>query len=118
MEIEPAQQCRSFQDSDGAPMSSMVLSVGIGFVSPPVAMRQGILIVTERMPEVAGAGALYFDPRDSFKVASALERLGTEPDTRRVLQNRALRHSDSFPPASKMAKQTLAVIESAIRIAD
>ena len=68
------------------------------------------------MPEIAGEAVLYFDPKDSSAIESVLERLVIEPDTRRMLQDRALKQSRRFPTASQMALETLAVIESACKV--
>jgi glycosyltransferase involved in cell wall biosynthesis len=65
------------------------------------------------MPEIAGEAALYFDPRNPAEIESALNRLITEPETRRSLQREAVKRSLIFPTAFEVSSRTLEVIERA-----
>lgn len=64
------------------------------------------------LPEVAGEGALYFDPLDIEAIAAALIRILTEPDLRTDLVTRGKANLARFSWA-RTAADTLAVLESA-----
>lgn len=68
------------------------------------------------MPEIAGDAALYFDPQNVTAIEGVLERLLTDPDARRMLQEKAVQQSLLFPTEEEMSRETLAVIERAGRI--
>jgi len=65
------------------------------------------------MPEIAGQAALYFDPKDPSQIENALARLVAEPETRRRLQQAAVKQSLTFPTASELSRTVLDVIERA-----
>lgn len=62
------------------------------------------------LPEVAGAGALYFDPFDVDALAAAVVRVLTEPDLRTELVGRGRANLSRFS-WRKTAAETLAVLE-------
>jgi glycosyltransferase involved in cell wall biosynthesis len=65
------------------------------------------------MPEIAGDGAIYFDPCDPNDFANALSRLMTDDTLRRQLRDRALQQAKKFPSPSEVARRTLSVLEQA-----
>ena len=64
------------------------------------------------LPEVAGDGALYFDPVDVDAMAAAVARILAEPDLRAELIARGRANVQRFS-WEKTARETLAVLEQA-----
>ncbi|NOZ72193.1 MAG: glycosyltransferase family 4 protein [Chloroflexi bacterium] len=64
------------------------------------------------LPEVAGEGALYFDPTNVDEMASALQRLLVEPELRSELIAKGYANVQRFS-WQKTARQTLEVLERA-----
>ena len=69
---------------------------------------------TSSLPEVAGDGALYFDPLDVGEMANALERVLVEPDLRSELIAKGRANLSRFS-WEKTARETLQVLEMAMR---
>jgi glycosyltransferase involved in cell wall biosynthesis len=65
------------------------------------------------LPEVAGDAALLFDPRDERAIATAIERLLSEPELTRRLREAGLRRAAQFT-WERTAKLTLASYERAL----
>ena len=64
---------------------------------------------TAAMPEVAGEGALYFDPKDVSDMASVLGSLLDDPERRRVAGQKALERAKSYSWSST-AEKTLSIL--------
>ena len=79
------------------------------------AMASGAPVATSRaaaMPEVAGEGALYFDPTDINDIAAILESLLKSDELRRDLGQKALRQAQAYSwPIT--AERTLTVLRDA-----
>jgi glycosyltransferase involved in cell wall biosynthesis len=88
-----------------------------GFGIPTVeAMAHGTPIAcsnTGALPEVCGDAAVYFDPRDSDSIASALEQVLTNVELRSRLSDAGRSRRQLFS-WRRAAKETLAVYRSAI----
>ena len=71
-----------------------------GFGLPVLeAMARGVTVAcsnTSSLPEVAGDGALLFDPRDEGAIATAIARLLHEPELAGELRMRGLRRAQEF----------------------
>jgi glycosyltransferase involved in cell wall biosynthesis len=65
------------------------------------------------MPEIAGDGAIYFDPYDPQDFENVLCRLMADNALRRQLRDRALQQAKKFPDPAEVARQTLSVLEQA-----
>lgn len=72
-----------------------------GFGVPPIeAMASGTPVAlskTTSLPEVAGEAALYFDPRSTDELATALGTILTNPQLRAELRIRGLERAALFP---------------------
>jgi len=64
------------------------------------------------MPEIAGGGAVYFDPTDADSIATALARLLDDAALRRDVAEKATRRAAGFS-WEKTARATLAVLKDA-----
>jgi glycosyltransferase involved in cell wall biosynthesis len=64
---------------------------------------------TAAMPEVAGEGALYFDPKDVPDMASVLGLLLDDPERRRASGQKALERAKSYSWSST-AEKTLSIL--------
>lgn len=67
---------------------------------------------TSSLPEVAGEGALYFDPMAVDEMAGALQRVLTEPDLAAMLATKGRANLERFS-WQKTARETLRVLEMA-----
>lgn len=85
-------------------------------LAPLEAMASGCPVIISRTggaPEVAGAAALYVDPRDEAGLAEAMRRVAVDEALRRDLSARGLAHAARFS-WSRTARATLeAVVEVA-----
>lgn len=86
-----------------------------GFGLPVIeSMASGIPTITSlgsSLQEVAGDGALLIDPSDTNSIATALQRILTDPNLRQELVTRGLRRAAQFQK-DDLAKKTLAVYQS------
>jgi glycosyltransferase involved in cell wall biosynthesis len=90
------------------------LNEGFGF---PVLEAQAcktplVCARTSSLPEVAGAGAVYFDPMDVGAMASAIGRVLVDPELRSELAMKGLANISRFS-WEKTARETLQVLEMA-----
>lgn len=89
-----------------------------GFGLPPLeAMARGVAVAasnTSVMPEILGAAAAYFDPRNSKNMAKTINDLLDDDERRRQLQEKALVQAKKYS-WEKMAKETLALYETLIK---
>ncbi|MDQ6670238.1 MAG: glycosyltransferase family 4 protein [Chloroflexota bacterium] len=69
---------------------------------------------TTSLPEVAGDAAILFDPLDVSAVATAIERLETEPELESQLVSRGRERVVQFGSARDMAARYLDVFERAV----
>jgi glycosyltransferase involved in cell wall biosynthesis len=77
------------------------------------AMQYGTPIITSNtssMPEVCGDAALFFDPKNTDEIASAMSEI-LKPETRQILKEKMSHQIKKFN-WEKCATETLAVIES------
>jgi glycosyltransferase involved in cell wall biosynthesis len=77
------------------------------------AMAAGCPVVASRttsIPEVAGPGALYFDPEDTRSIAACMTHLIENPDERARLTAAGIERARLFSP-ELMARRTVAVYE-------
>lgn len=92
-----------------------------GFGLPVVeAMACGTPVVTSTtsaLPEVAGDAALLVDPTSVEQLATALQRLLTEPELARELRERGLRQASRFS-WQRAAQETVAVYRRALSLPD
>lgn len=65
------------------------------------------------MPEIAGNGVFYFDPKDPSLIAEALARLVTDEELRSGLRQRALQESIRFPTWKEAGAMTLCSLAKA-----
>ncbi|HEX7580510.1 MAG TPA: glycosyltransferase family 1 protein [Thermoanaerobaculia bacterium] len=88
-----------------------------GFGIPVVeAMAAGCPVATSpatSLLEIVGADGFTFDPESVESIASAIHRLDTEPYLRRQIVDHGRRRARLFT-GEKMARQTLAVYETAV----
>jgi glycosyltransferase involved in cell wall biosynthesis len=78
------------------------------------AMQYGVPVITSNcssMPEVAGAGGLLVDPKDTSDIAAALVELASDEALRQRMGAAALAQAAGFS-WDEAAKQTLAVLEN------
>lgn len=89
-----------------------------GFGLPPLeAMACGTPVICSRaasLPEVAGEGALLFDPDDEPALASAIGRLAADPGLRGVMRERGLRQAARFSWRAT-ASETIRVYEDVLQ---
>ena len=87
-----------------------------GFGMPVVeAMAAGAPVVcssSSALPEVAGDGAIFFDPRHDEQLAVAIERILADSDHRHLLIERGLARSREFS-WSRCVAETLALLHEA-----
>jgi alpha-1,3-rhamnosyl/mannosyltransferase len=99
----------------GSCMAFCYPSLYEGFGLPVLeAMRAGAPVITSNvssLPEVAGDGAEYVDPRATADITSALVRLLTDSSRRDELARRARRRAEAFS-WSKTAASTLRQLEA------
>lgn len=77
------------------------------------AMQYGTPIITSNtssMPEVVGEAALFFDPKNTDEITSAMSEI-VKPETRQILKEKMSHQIKKFN-WEKCATETLAVIES------
>ena len=89
-----------------------------GFGLPPLeAMSHGLPVISSdrgSLPEVLGKAALYFDPENPDRFAEAIDRVSHDPSLRERLRISGYRRMKMFS-WERMAKETLAAYEQAIR---
>ncbi|MDO8489922.1 MAG: glycosyltransferase family 1 protein [bacterium] len=69
---------------------------------------------TASLPEIAGSGALYFDPLSPVDIAENVFRLITNTDTRKDIREKGLKNAQRFD-WDTTAEQTLEVLHTALR---
>ena len=67
------------------------------------------------LPEVAGDGALYFDPKKPTDILSAIEDILQKPELVKRLINRGYERTASLGDAEKMAQEYLQIFHNAVR---
>ena len=92
------------------------LNEGFGFPALEAQTCETPLVCarTSSLPEVAGDGALYFDPFDVEDMADAIERVLVEPDLRSELVKKGRENVKRFS-WKKTARETLRVLELAAK---
>jgi len=90
------------------------LNEGFGFPALEAQVCETPLVCsrTSSLPEVAGDGALYFDPMDVEDMAAAIGRVLIEPELRSELVGKGLENIKRFS-SKKTAQETLSVLELA-----
>jgi glycosyltransferase involved in cell wall biosynthesis len=87
-----------------------------GFGLPPLeAMKCGAPVIAgdkTSLPEVVGDAGMLVDPFDVDNIASAIQRLITDPDLRKQLRVKGLQHAKRFD-WQETARQTLSVYKKA-----
>lgn len=88
-----------------------------GFGMPVVeAMAAGAPVVcssSSALPEIAGDGAVFFDPRYHEQLATAIERILSDDDHRRRLVERGLARSNGFS-WTRCVEDTLALLHGTV----
>jgi len=101
--------------ADACIFPSVMEGVGLPVLE---AMASGIPIAVAKagaLPEIAGDGALYFNPDDIDEFAKVIEKIITDKKTRQTLIDYSLQWTERFSWV-KTAEKTIEVIKKAIEI--
>jgi glycosyltransferase involved in cell wall biosynthesis len=94
----------AYRDCDALIFVSLVEGFGLPILEAQMTGRPVITSNCSSMPEVAGDGALLVDPKQSFKIRQAVERLISEPILRQDLIRKGTQNVSRFSAATVAAK--------------